>query len=109
MELRKLVSFLGDSLSRLQDFPEDARRAAGRELDRVQLGREPVDWKPMPTIGKGVREIRVKERAGAFRVIYVASIGSKIYVLHAFQKKTEKTSQRDIDLATIRFGQIGKD
>jgi phage-related protein len=109
MELRKLVSFLGDSLSRLQDFPEDARRAAGREIDRVQLGREPADWKPMPTIGKGVREIRVKERAGAFRVIYVANIGSKIYVLHAFQKKTQKTAQRAIDLAIIRFRQIGKE
>jgi phage-related protein len=65
--------------------------------------------KRMPSIGKGVREIRVKERAGAFRVIYVASIGTKIHVLHAFQKKTAKTSQRDIDLATPRFGQIRKE
>lgn len=108
MDLRKPISFLGDSLSRLQDFPEDARREAGRELDRVQMGRDPVDWKPMATIGKGVREIRVKERAGVFRVIYVANLGTKIYVLHAFQKKTQKTAQRDIDLAAIRFRQIGK-
>jgi phage-related protein len=109
MELRKPLSFAGDSRARPQDFPEDARRAAGRELDRVQLGNEPLDWKPMTIIGKGVREIRVKEKAGAFRVVYVANIGTKIYVLHAFQKKTEKTAQRDIDLAIIRFRQIGKD
>jgi|SRR5665213_1219999 len=109
MELRKLISFMGDTRSLLQGFPEDARRSAGHELDLVQTGRDPTDWKPMPTIGKGVREIRIKERAGAFRVIYVASIGAKIYVLHAFQKKTQKTAQRDIDLAKIRLGQIGKD
>ena len=109
MEHRKLVSFLGDSRSRLQAFPEDARREAGYELDLVQLGEDPSDWKPMPSIGKGVREIRIKERSGAFRVIYVASIGARIYVLHAFQKKTQKTAQRDIDLASIRFRQVGKE
>ena len=69
MSLRKPVAFLGDSLARLRDFPEDARRDAGRELVRVQEGRDPIDWKPMPSIGKGVREIRVSDRPGEFRVI----------------------------------------
>lgn len=99
----KPVLFLGNTRDVLRDFPLSAKVDAGRELERVQRGLDPVDWKPMPSIGKGVREIRVKDRAGAFRVIYVASIGAQIYVLHAFQKKTQKTAKRDIDLAILRF------
>lgn len=106
---RKPIEFVGDSLSRLRDFPEDARRDAGRELVRVQEGRDPIDWKPMPSVGKGVREIRVSDRPGEFRVIYVASVGTTIYVLHAFHKKTQKTAKRDIDLAQARFRQIAKE
>ena len=106
MEYRKSVEFLGDSLSRVRDFPEDVKKDLGRELVRVQEGRDPVDWKPMPTIGKGVREIRVSDRAGQFRVVYVTNIGNAVYVLHAFQKKTQKTLQRDIDLAAVRLKQI---
>ena len=106
MEYRKSVEFLGDSLSRVRDFPEDVKKDLGRELVRVQEGRDPVDWKPMPTIGKGVREIRVSDRAGQFRVVYVTNIGNAVYVLHAFQKKTQKTPQRDIDLAAVRLKQI---
>lgn len=87
----------------LQEFPLSAKVDAGRELERVQRGLDPLNWKPMPSIGKGVREIRVAERAGAFRVIYIASIGTHIYVLHAFQKKTQKTTKRDLDLAILRF------
>ena len=106
---RKPIEFVGDSLSRLRDFPEDARRDAGRELVRVQEGRDPIDGKPMPSVGKGVREIRVSDRPGEFRVIYVASVGTTIYVLHAFHKKTQKTAKRDIDLAQARFRQIAKE
>ena len=106
---RKPVEFVGDSLARLRDFPEDARRDAGRELFRVQEGRDPIDWKPMPSIGTGVREIRVLDRPGEFRVIYVASIGTTIYVLHAFHKKTQKTLKRDLDLAQSRFRRIAKE
>jgi phage-related protein len=99
----KPVIFLGDTRNRFRDFPASVQLDAGRELERVQRGVDPIDWKPMPTIGKGVREIRVADRAGAFRVIYVASIGAHIYVLHAFQKKTQKTSKRDLDLAALRY------
>ena len=106
MNKRKPVAFLGDSLKCLRDFPEDARRDAGRELVRVQEGRDPIDWKPMASIGKGVREIRVSGKPGEFRVIFVASIGNTIYVLHAFHKKTQKTLKRDIELAAARFRQI---
>jgi phage-related protein len=104
----KPVIFLGDSLKKLKGFPEGARTDAGRELRRVQAGVEPRDWKPMKDIGRGVREIRVADKAGAFRVIYVASIGDNVFVLHAFQKKTQKTPQPDLDIAKLRYKLIGK-
>lgn len=104
----KPVIFLGDSLKRLRNFPEQAKADSGRELLRVQEGKDPFDWKPMPTIGNGVREIRVAERAGAFRVIYVASIGDDVFVLHVFQKKTQKTSKTDLNVAKLRYKLIGK-
>jgi phage-related protein len=106
MPMRKPIVFLADSLKRLRHFPEGARQDAGRELARVQEGREPIDWKPMPSVGKGAREIRVSDRPGEFRVLYVASIGDEIYVLHAFHKKSQKTAQRDINLAAARYRQI---
>lgn len=57
----------------------------------------------MPTIGKGVEEIRVRDDSGAYRVIYTARLADAVYVLHAFQKKTQATSKRDIELAKQRF------
>ena len=99
----KPISFLGDSLARLRDFPEDARSAAGYQLSEVQLGNDPDDWKPMKTVGPGVREIRVREASGAFRVIYLATLPDRVLVLHAFQKKTQQTAQKDIDVAAHRL------
>ena len=99
----KPIAFLGGSLDDLRGFPADARREAGYQLDRVQRGLDPDDWRPMPSIGAGVREIRVRERAGAFRVIYVATFADVVYVLHAFQKKTRQTAKRDVDLAASRL------
>jgi len=99
----KPVVFLGDSIARLRAFPEGPRRDAGFQLDRVQRGLDPDDWKPMRNIGQGVREIRVRDSAGAFRVIYVATLADAVYVLHAFQKKTARTSARDIALAESRY------
>ena len=90
----------------LRAFPESARQDSGRELARVQEGRDPIDWKPMPTIGNGVREIRVSDKPGEFRVIYVAKMADAIYVLHAFHKKTQKTSPRDLNLAMRRYKQL---
>jgi len=69
----------------------------------VQRGLDPEDWKPTQTIGPGVREIRVRDATGAFRVIYIASLGDAVYVLHAFAKKTQRTSQRDLMLAQLRL------
>lgn len=99
----KPVSFIGNSLDAVRAFPERARREAGHQIDRLQRGLDPDDWKPMTTIGAGVREIRVRDATGAFRVIYIATLADAIYVLHAFAKKTPATSKRDLDLATARF------
>jgi phage-related protein len=103
----KLLKFVGSSLDDLRDFPEEARRVAGFELRALQDGFEPRDWKPIGSVGLGAKEIRIHV-LGEWRVIYVAKIRDAIYVLHAFQKKTQKTSQRDIDLARKRYKQIGE-
>ena len=100
------VHFLGDSLNCLRDFPEDVRHDVGYQLDRVQRGEQPDDFKPMPPIGKGVEEIRVSDDSGAYRVIYVARHEDAVYVLHAFQKKTQATPKKDIDTAKRRFAQL---
>lgn len=102
----KPVTFHGDALERLRDFPDEARRDAGHELYQVQKGYDPSDWKPMPTIGAGVREIRIHDAAGAYRVIYIATFADAIHVLHAFEKKTQKTARRDLELAMGRLRQI---
>ena len=102
----KAVVFLGDSLKCLRDFPEDARYDAGYQLDKVQRGEQPDDFKPMPSIGKGVEEIRIWDDFGTYRVIYTARIADAVYVLHAFQKKTKATSKRDIDTAKERFAYL---
>lgn len=81
----KPVKFRGSALNDLRAFPAPARREAGHQLDQVQHGQEPHDWKPMPTIGLGVREIRIRDIAGAFRVVYVAKFADAVYVLHCFQ------------------------
>ena len=99
----KPIVFLGDCLARLRDFSEQARSLAGYQLREVQKGLDPADWKPMTTVGPGVREIRIREASGAFRVIYLATMGDRVLVLHAFQKKTQQTLQKDIDLAASRL------
>ncbi|WP_076728690.1 type II toxin-antitoxin system RelE/ParE family toxin [Methylobacterium radiotolerans] len=99
----KDVEFLGNSLAAIRSFPADAMQQAGYQIDRVQRGEDPNDWKPMTTVGPGVREIRVKEASGAFRVFYLASVEDRVLVLHAFQKKTEKTPKKDIELAQQRL------
>jgi len=102
----KPLNFVGSSLDDLRNFPDEARRAAGFELRAVQNGLEPSDWKPMHVIGPGVKEVRIHV-LGEWRVIYVAKLREAVYVLHAFHKKTRKTSGHDIDLARQRYRQIG--
>ena len=105
----KTVVFRGSALDDLRAFPVAARRAAGYQIDQVQAGRDPDDWKPMASIGSGVREIRIREPNGAFRVVYLAKVADTVFVLHCFQKKTEKTSREDVALARRRFGDLMKE
>jgi phage-related protein len=105
----KPIEFRGDSLDRLREFSRDARREAGFQLDRVQRGLDPFDWKPMSTVAPGVREIRIRDDSGAFRVLYVAKFEDAIYVLHCFRKKTQATSKLDINLAEQRYRELLKE
>ena len=102
----KALRFVGSSLDDLRDFPDEARRAAGFELRAIQNGLDPGDWKPMNSIGAGVREIRIHV-LGEWRVVYIAKLAEAVYVLHAFQKKGRKTSKNDIELARKRLREIG--
>lgn len=99
----KAVVFLGDSLDVIRAFPEQVRRQTGFELRQVQHGLDPSDWKPMRSVGSGVREIRIRDASGAFRILYIASLADAVYVLHAFQKKTQKTERRELDVAILRL------
>jgi len=108
-ESAKSVEFRGSALDDLRGFPDAARREAGYQIDQVQQGHDPDDWKPMSTVGQGVREIRIRVADGAFRVIYVAKFKAVIYVLHCFQKKTQKTSKTDLDLASNRYRDLVKE
>lgn len=105
----KRLEFRGTARDDLRAFPPDARLDAGQELYRVQLGREPKDFKSMPSIGAGVNEIRIATEGEAFRVLYVAKFADAIYVLHCFEKKTQKTSRKDIALAERRYRQLKED
>lgn len=101
----KPLCWLGSSLDDVRGFPDDARRAAGHELSRVQQGLMPTDWKPMATVGGGVYEIRVHTRL-EHRVFYLAKFEEAVYVLHAFEKRTRHTQPGDIALAKKRLAEV---
>jgi phage-related protein len=101
----KPILWVGSSLSDLRAFPEDARRMAGFELRRVQQGLQPTDYKPMATVGSGVEEIRV-HTGQEHRVFYVARFEEGVYVLHAFEKRSRKTSAREIEVARVRLRDV---
>jgi phage-related protein len=104
--MAKPLKFVGSSLDDLRNFPDEARRGAGFELRAVQNGLEPSDWRPMRAVGPGVQEIRIHV-LGEWRIMCVAQRQDAVYVLHAFQKKSQKTSRQDIELARRRYQQIG--
>lgn len=106
--LVKSVIWMGASREDLREFPEAVQNSVGFELYRVQCGLDPKDWKPMPTVGTGAKEIRVRDQAGIFRVIYLAVRSDGVYVLHCFQKKTQQTSRSDLELAKKRFKALAR-
>ena len=101
----KPITWLGDSLGQVRAFPDEARHEAGFELREVQKGLDPSDWKPMTGVGAGVKEIRIHTE-NEYRVMYVAKFVEAVYVLHAFTKKTQRTSKKDIDLAGQRYREL---
>jgi phage-related protein len=103
----RLISFHGHSLAVIKRFPVAVKREVGYQLDRVQRGMHPVNWKPIHQVGPGVRELRVRGN-GQFRVVYLAVFDQSVHVLHAFQKKTQKTPIQDIRAAQKAFGKLRK-
>ena len=105
----KPIEFRGTALDDLRSFPQTAMREAGYQLDRVQNGLAPDDATAMPSIGVGGVELRLWDEAGTFRVVYVAKLADAVYVLHCFQKKTQQTAKRDIELAQKRLKALMKE
>ena len=105
----KEIRWVGSSYDDLLDFPHDPRREAGFQLGKVQAGLDPDDWKPFDDIGPGVREIRIRDASGIFRVMYVAKFEEAVYVLHCFKKKTPVTSKTDKDLTATRYKELIKE
>ncbi len=101
----RLLFWLGSSLHDIGSFPEDARRLAGFQLRRIQQGFDPNDWKPVAVVGQGVREIRIHTEL-EHRILYVAKFAEGVYVLHALEKRTQKISRHDLDLARKRFSEL---
>lgn len=104
----KPVHFVGSSREDLRELPESVQETSGFQLFKVQQGKEPDDWKPMPIVGAGVQEIRVREASGAYRVFYVAKFQEAVYVLHVFEKRAQKTAQSDLDLGKSRYTDLLK-
>ena len=98
----KRVQWLGTSLNAVREFPPEVRNLIGQQLLFVQRGLMPSDFKPMPTVGAGVYEIRVR-LDNQYRVIYVAKFSESVYVLHSLIKKTAKTAAPDLEMAKKRY------
>lgn len=109
MHDEKEIRWVGSSYEDILEFPSIARREAGFQLGRVQAGLDPDDWKPFDDVGAGVREIRIRDSAGIYRVMYVAKFEEAIYVLHCFQKKTQATSKHDKEIAETRYRAVARE
>ena len=103
------VVWLGNSRKNVQGFPKGAQKVLGDELQLIQFGGMPKDAKPFKGVGSGVLEIALRYATDAYRVVLAVQIGKRIYVLHAFQKKSKKgieTLKRDIDLVKKRYAEV---
>lgn len=106
MSAEKEIRWVGSSYDDLLKFPEAPRREAGFQLGKIQAGLAPDDWKPFDVIGAGAREIRIRDAAGIYRVMYVAKFEDAVYILHCFQKKTQTTAAHDKAIAQARYRAI---
>ena len=102
------IAFRENALEALRTFPEAARRRAGYQLDRVQHGLEPSDWRPLSKVGTGTREIRIRDDQAAFRILCVARFAKTVYVPRCFRKKTQRTAA-DIEMASRRGRETEKE
>jgi phage-related protein len=109
MNDEKDIRWVGSSYDDILAFPALARREAGFQLGRLQVGLDPEDWKPFDDVGSGVREIRIRDPSGIYRVMYVAKFEEAVYVLHCFQKKSQATSKHDKEIAATRFRAIARE
>ncbi|MCU6667675.1 type II toxin-antitoxin system RelE/ParE family toxin [Enterobacteriaceae bacterium H4N4] len=100
------IAWVGSAFDDLRCFPEEVRKDAGYQLHRLQAGLEAADWKPMPELGRGVEEVRLRGYSGAFRIIYLARFEQAVYILHCFMKKTQRTSGHDKRIAKVRFQSV---
>jgi phage-related protein len=101
----RTVVFEGNTLETLRQLPDNARLRSGYEIDRAQRDKEPENWKPFPSVGQGVREIRVQV-GKQYRIIYIAKFEDKVHVLHVFEKKSQKTRKSDIEIAKNRLKEV---
>jgi len=103
MDREREIRWVGSSYTDLLAFPKEVRRQAGFQLEKIQAGLDPSDWKPFSVVGPGTRELRIRDETGAYRVMYVARFDEAVYVLHCFQKKSQETSMQDRDIARARY------
>ena len=102
----KEVDWRGSSREDLLSFPSEVRRTAGFEIGKIQNGLNPTDWKPIPSWGAGIIEIKLSVVKDQYRVVYVAKFEERIYVLHCFQKKAQATSMPDVDIIKMRYRDV---
>lgn len=102
----KPLNWLGNSKKIYDEFSEETKDDLGYNLGRVQNNEVPQDFKPMTTVGKGVYELRFSDGKTFSRVMYIAKFEEAVYVLHAFEKKTNSTEKQDIDLAKTRLKEL---
>lgn len=106
LKKRKPLQFWERSIDEFREFPAHIKDDGGYQLDLLQQGLKPADFKPMTTIGPGAFELRLDDDKNEYRVIYVVKLEDAVWVLHAFQKTTKKTSKKDIQLAKSRYEKL---
>ena len=102
----KPIVFIGDSLEILRDLPKVTRQQIGFQLDKVQRGITPDNFKSLSGVGKGVYEIRIRDMSGIYRVIYIAMLKDAVHVLHVLKKKTQRIPKSDIELVKTRLASV---